>query len=345
MQRHDGLSLEALGWDEARASAFARVAGKGLVPGRVALESTHVYRVLTAEGERLAHVAGRFRHRAASRRDFPAVGDWVALRQDANAARAVIEAILPRTSRFSRKVAGAETEEQVVAANIDVIFLVSGLDEELNLRRIERYLVVARESGAAPVILLNKADLDPDHADRAREVATAAGDVPVLSISSRTGDGFDALDAYLQPGRTVALLGSSGVGKSSIVNRLVGRELLATRDVRARDSRGRHASTVRQLVILPTGAIVIDTPGLRELQLWDASANMPAAFDDIEAIAAACRFRDCRHDQEPGCAVKEAVEEGRLPAERLANYHKLAGELRRLEERQRERERERGRGR
>jgi ribosome biogenesis GTPase len=255
----------------------------------------------------------------------------------------VIEAILPRRSRFSRKVAGAETEEQVVAANVDVVFLVSGLDEELNLRRIERYLVVARESGAAPVILLNKADLAADPAGHAREVAVAAGDVPVLAISSRTGAGFERLGEYLQPGRTVALLGSSGVGKSSIVNRIVGRDLLPTREVRVHDSRGRHASTTRQLVVLPAGGIVIDTPGMRELQLWDAAGAVPAAFDDVEEIAAGCRFRDCRHAQEPGCAVKEAVAEGRLPAERLANYQKLVEELRRLEQRQRERERGRPR--
>jgi ribosome biogenesis GTPase / thiamine phosphate phosphatase len=323
------MELEPIGWTPVRAGEFAPHAAAGLVPGRVSLEHTHIYRVLTADGEVLARVAGRLRHHAATRADFPAVGDWVALEVPPQGGDARIHAVLPRQSRFSRRAAGDPAEEQVVAANIDTVFLVGGLDGDFNPRRIERYLLVAWDSGAAPVVVLNKADLVPDPGAMADEVRALAPAVPVHPVSCLSADdrwSVDVLRQYLGPGQTGALLGSSGVGKSTIVNRLIGFDLLRTRDVRISDSRGRHTSTSRQMVRLPGGGVLIDTPGMRELQLWETGEGLAGAFADIEALAAGCRFRDCRHRQEPGCAVRGAAEAGDLAPGRLESYHKLQDE-------------------
>ena len=320
------MDLTALGWTPRFAEAFAPYAAEGMVPARVALEHTHIYRIFAATGERLARVSGRLRHNAARRVDFPAVGDWVAIDPGALEADARINAVLPRFSRFSRRAAGDATEEQIVAANIDVVFLVSGLDGDFNPRRIERYLVVAWESGATPVVVLNKADLVDDPSAVAEEVRQLAIGVDVHAVSSRQPDTLAALRAYLGVGRTGALLGSSGVGKSSIVNGLIGHDLLRTRDVRESDSRGRHTSTARQLVLLPDHGVLIDTPGMRELQLWETGESLAGSFGDIDELAAGCRFRDCGHRTEPGCAVLAAVESGGLAPERLESYYKLAAE-------------------
>jgi ribosome biogenesis GTPase len=321
------LDLRRIGWDDRLNEAFAEHAQEGLVPARVALEHTHIYRVLTAQDELLARVAGRLRHRASARSDYPAVGDWVALELPRHDGDARIKTVLPRRSRFSRRAAGEPTEEQIVAANIDTVFLVAGLDGDFNPRRIERYLLVASESGATPVIVLNKADLAVDAEVNAAAVATLAPGVPVHVISCRVPDTLHALRQHLGPGRTGALLGSSGVGKSTIVNRLVGYDLLATREVRIADSRGRHTSTARQLVLLPgDGGVLIDTPGMRELQLWDTGEAAAGTFTDIDDRAVECRFRDCRHRQEPGCAVRAAVQRGDLPQGRLDSYLKLQDE-------------------
>lgn len=317
--------LEQYGWKAWFAAAFTEHAAAGRVPGRVVLEHTHIYRVATAGGEMLARVSGRLRHRAESRPDFPAVGDWLVV-EPIDDSEARIHAVLPRFSRFSRRAAGDATEEQVVAANIDTVFLIGGLDGDFNPRRIERYLVVAWESGATPVVVLNKADLVDDPARHVEEVQAVAPGVDVHAVTTRRPESLEALRPYLGVGRTAALLGSSGVGKSTIVNRLVGHDLLRTQDVRITDSRGRHTSTARQMVLLETGGILIDTPGMRELQLWDSGESMGDAFADIEALAAACRFRDCRHAKEPGCAVRAAVAAGELPAIRFESFQKLAAE-------------------
>jgi ribosome biogenesis GTPase / thiamine phosphate phosphatase len=321
------IDLARLGWSPRLDAAFDPYRTEGLVAARVALEHTHIYRVISEAGEALARVSGRLRHQAAARAEFPAVGDWVAIQPSDHDADARIVAVLPRHSRFSRRAAGDPTEEQVVAANIDTVFLVAGLDRDFNPRRIERYLLVATESGAAPVIVLNKADV-AEHAEAmADEVRALAGAAPVHAISCRVEGGVDVLRQYLGPGRTGALLGSSGVGKSTIVNRLIRRDLLRTHDVRESDSRGRHTSTARQLVMLDDGAgILIDTPGMRELQLWETGDAMMDAFGDIDTLADSCRFRDCRHRQEPGCAVRDAVDRGDISAGRLESYHKLRDE-------------------
>jgi ribosome biogenesis GTPase len=321
------MDLQLLGLTASLAEAFGPYARDGFTAGRVVSAHTHVYRVLTEAGEMLAEVSGRLRHEAAGPRDFPAVGDWVVLQARPEGGRAVIHGILPRRSRFSRKVAGSATEEQVVAANVDSVFLVAGLDGDFSPRRLERALVLAWESGARPVVVLNKADLGVGE-ERRREAAAAAPGVPVHAVSARTGDGLGALEAYLGSGQTVALLGSSGVGKSTLVNRLLGGGVQPTAEVRAGDDRGRHTTTHRELIVLPGSGMIVDTPGLREIQLWGGEEGLGEAFTDVGDLAAACRFRDCRHEGEPGCAVLEALSEGRLAAERLASYRKLGAEQR-----------------
>ena len=318
-------SLASLGWDEAREAEFQALGNEaGLTPGRVSLEHNHVYRVMTASGEVLAEAAGRIKHLATGRRELPTVGDWVALLEDPH--RSTIKSILRRRTVFSRKAAGRSTEEQVIAANVDVVFLVFALDKPVNARAIERYLAVASRSGARSILVLNKCELVDDVAAPLAEAASVAGGVPVHAVSTRAEPGVAALEAYLVAGQTAALLGPSGVGKSSIVNRLVGEELLDTGEVRDWDQRGRHTSVHRQLVVRAAGGLIVDTPGMRELQLWDTDDPVGETFAEIDALAGGCKFRDCLHDREPGCAVKAAVDSGALPADRYESYVKLLHE-------------------
>jgi ribosome biogenesis GTPase len=323
--------LATLGWDDAWAAAFAPHAAEGLHPARVAIEFNHIYRLYTDGGEVLAQHAGRFRVTAEHRHELSAVGDWVAARVRTDEPTATIEAVLPRRSRFSRKAAGDLTEEQVVAANIDVVFLVMALDRDYNPRRLERYLVLAHESGATPVVLLSKADLAADVAERVAEVTQLSPGTAVHAISAPAGQGLDVVRASLGPGRTGALLGSSGVGKSTLLNALVGTEVMKTQEVRAADSRGRHTTRHRHLIVLPGQGLLIDTPGMRELQLWDVTDALKDTFEDVEALAPDCHFTNCRHLEEPRCAVKAAVDEGRLAPARLESYRKLQEELRSLD--------------
>lgn len=323
------------------AQHWAALSTAGYDPARVALEYRGAYRLLTQFGEVPAVLSGQFRHQAQTPEDYPAVGDWVAVRLHDEASHATIDQVLPRRSQFARKMAGAKTAGQVVAANVDTVFLVSGLDHDFNLRRIERSLVLAWESLASPVIVLNKADCCADLETALADVASVAPGVPVVPISALSGSGLEPLAAYLQPGQTVALIGSSGVGKSTLTNALLGASVQATQAVRASDQRGRHTTTHRHLLPLPSGAMLIDTPGMRELQLWSTpegagslASGMEATFADVEALAEQCRFRNCRHQGEPGCAVQGAIALGDLDAARLRSYHKLQKEQRCLEERQ-----------
>jgi ribosome biogenesis GTPase / thiamine phosphate phosphatase len=325
--------LSTLGWDESLAEQFEADAANGLIAGRVAVQHRGAYDVLTELGELRCDVAGRLYEESGSAADLPAVGDWVAIAPRAEEDAGTIQAVLPRRTKFSRKTAWQASEEQVLAANVDVVFIVSSLNEELNLRRLERYLILARESGAQPVVLLTKSDLAHDDPVGARaSVVSVAADIPVHTLSSVTGEGIDTVRSYLRPGVTAALLGSSGVGKSTLVNRLVGNELLETQELRS-DGQGRHTTVRRELVQLPGGALVIDTPGMRELQLWVADEALEETFDDVTSLFEHCRFADCSHESEPGCAVKAALADGTLPQERWDSYLKLEAELAHLERR------------
>lgn len=322
------MALAELGWNEMFAKAFAELPSRiDVEPARVVIEFNHIYRVSLETGEIEATLAGRLKHRARRRSELPAVGDWVAVRKREGEDRGAIVAVLPRRSWFSRRMAGNVTDEQVVAGNVDTIFIVMGLDADFNRRRLERYLLLARESGAGPVILLTKPDLCADVPAHVAAVAALAGDVPVHVLSPKFNEGIGHLAAYLTPGRTGALLGSSGVGKTTIINKLMGEDTRKTREVREADSRGRHTTTHRELVTLPNGGLIIDTPGMRELQLWDVGEAVRETFDDIEVLAAGCHFTDCRHRDEPRCVVKAAVSDGRLATDRLESYLKLQDEL------------------
>jgi ribosome biogenesis GTPase len=313
------MTLEALGWSERRRAEFADHAAEGLLPGRVVGEHRSHYRVATDSTELTAGTTGRFRNTVVQRSDLPGVGDFVAMRLATGDGPATIAAVLPRITALVRKASG-ETRPQLLAANVDVVFIVTAPDGDFNLPRIERYLALVRESGAAPVIVLNKADLTNDVIATVGQIAAIAPGIPVHAISARTGDGIRDLERYFDGSRTVGLIGSSGVGKSTLTNELLGRAAQATQEVRAHDSRGRHTTTHRQLFALPQGGAIIDTPGMRGIELWTTEKAVDINFDDIEALAAQCKFRNCLHDSEPACAVRDAVGRGDLEAKRVADY-------------------------
>jgi len=328
-------SLSALGWTPEWESAFQDLNHAGVEPARVLEEQKRLFRVGAAGGEHLAVLSGRLQEATARTVGRPAVGDWVAV--EVASGRSRVHAVLPRRTALVRQAVFGRTVPQVVAANVDSVLIVTSLNSDFSPRRLERYLALVWESGARPVVVLNKADLCADVARRAAEAGAVAPGVPVVALSARTGDGLDGLAPYVGRGETTALVGSSGVGKSSLVNRLAGETLQVVREIRVRDDRGQHTTTSRQLLRLPGGALLIDTPGLRELALWDAGEGLGATFRDIEEIAARCRFRDCSHDGEPGCAVRNALRTGALDAERYLGYEKLRREQAHLERKQDER--------
>lgn len=326
------MKRNELGWNDYLNNQFAPYEEQGYTVGRVMLEHKSIYRVETENGEYLAEVSGKYRFEAESREDYPAVGDWVVLSERPSERKATIQGLLPRFSKFSRKAAGLTTEEQIVAANVDTVFLVQSLNYDFNARRLERYLIMAWESGATPVIVLTKADLCEDVAARIKDVEAVALGVPVFAVSVKDETGLEELAPYFTTGKTVALLGSSGAGKSTLTNFLLGEEKQVIQEVRGDDDKGRHTTTYRELYLLPTGGLVLDTPGMRELQLWEADgATVGQSFQDVEELAEQCYFRDCKHENEPSCAVREAIREGTLEEARYQSYVKLQRELAYLE--------------
>ncbi len=319
------MNLDLLGWSEELALSFAPFAVQQLQVGRVARQHKQIYTLYTEAGEISAKISGKFRYQVQSSEDLPCVGDWVVISAPTDQT-ATIQHLLPRRTLFSRKVTGDTTDVQLIAANLDSVFLVCGLDHDFNLRRIERYLVMIWESGARPIIVLNKVDIGEQIEQRLLDLEAIAVGIPIIQISALRDQGLDELTPWLQPGQTVALLGSSGVGKSTLTNQLMGEPIQAVQAVRADDSRGRHTTTSRQLICLPSGAVLIDTPGLRELQLWTTQTVVSTAFNEIEALARHCRFRDCQHQQEPGCAVQAALANSQLELQRLQSYLKLRKE-------------------
>jgi ribosome biogenesis GTPase len=314
--------LKDLGWTVELTRAFGKYDGR-YVPGRVACRQKTAWEVFTNGGSVMAGISGALRRIGS----FPAVGDFVVLFPGPGGGTSTIVDILPQKTRITRGSSGREGTDQVIAANIDQVFIVTAAGRDLNVRRIERYLAITHASGARPVIVINKSDLVPDAALLTAEILPVSPGIPVIAVSALSGEGLDRLGEYLLPGTTIALLGSSGVGKSSLINRLLDRPVQVTSAIRDYDGKGRHTTTVRQLFVLKSGALMIDTPGLREVGIGTASAGIPETFPDILELAGGCRFRDCSHTEEPGCVVQAAVRNGILSPARLENYRRLAREL------------------
>jgi ribosome biogenesis GTPase len=326
-QREDfQVLIQDLGWDAYFEALWSEGAQDGCVPGRVVSQQRGLWRVVGDFEECWAEPSGKFRKESESGGDWPAVGDWVSAEIRESQTTALIHHVLTRRSRFVRKVAGKQIEEQVIVANIDVALIVAAMDGDFNVRRIERYLAQCWESGAHPAIVLNKADACENPRELLTEIEGIAMGAAVFLVSAKTGEGLEALEASFKKGQTIVLLGSSGVGKSTLVNRLLQEERQTTHEVRESDSRGRHTTTSRELFMLPSGTMIIDTPGLRELQLWNAAEGLTQTFADVDELAGQCRFTDCQHQSEPGCAVQGALASGILDAERLESWRKLRRE-------------------
>ncbi|MCC7374102.1 MAG: ribosome small subunit-dependent GTPase A [Verrucomicrobiales bacterium] len=330
------VDLLDLGWDADWEKAFGPHRADGLIPGRVATEDRQAFAVVTELGELPARIAGRMIQAIDSTEAWPKVGDWVAVAAKPVPSRSVLHHVLPRRTTLIRKAAGRETAPQVLATNVDTAFIVQALDQTFNARRLERFLVMVHEGGSQAVVVLNKADLADDLEARVAEARVSAGAVPVVTVSARTRRGLGELRAFLRQGRTCVFVGTSGVGKSSLINRLYGEAVQATLDVREEDGKGRHTTTWRELILLPGGGLVIDTPGMREFHLWMADGGLSEAFPDVAELALKCHFRACSHLKEERCAVRAAVTSGRLSPERFEAFRKLRGELDYLAQERRE---------
>lgn len=336
------MNLDVLGWTPFFQEHFTSYSPLGFIPARVVSEHKNLYQVHAGHAEFIAEISGKLHYQALSRKDFPVVGDWIALQPPATEGVAIIHALLPRKTVFSRKAAIGSSkrptqngaDEQILGANLDTILIVNGLDRDFNLQRIERYLTLVYNSGASPVIVLNKADLCADMETHLSSVEAIAFGVPIHVLSAKEQHGLAALRTYLVPGKTVALLGSSGVGKSTIINALLGEARQYVQTISDHVGKGRHTTTNRMLIPLPNGGLIMDNPGLRELQLWGDEDTVQSSFADIEAFALQCRFKDCQHGNEPGCAVQAAIKTSQLDARRLRSYQKQKKELSFIEQTQ-----------
>ena len=336
------MNLEELGWDPFFENHFEPYRKKGFSPARICLEERNLYTAYSEMGELTGRVTGRFRHIARSKSDFPAVGDWVIIKGNPKTQKMTIHGILPRKTKFSRKVITTEgnvTDEQVISANIDTVFLMIGLDADFNMRRIERYLTLVQESGARLVMVLNKTDLCQNVYELIKEVKSITTAVPIHAVSALNKEGLEQLDTYIGTGQTVTLVGSSGVGKSTLINSLLGEERQPVGDVREKNGKGRHITVKRELIPLPGGGMFIDNPGMRSISLWGEKDGLDETSEDITELAKKCKFTDCQHKTEPGCAINEALENGTLDKERYSNYLKLQKELRILAVRKEQRAR------
>lgn len=329
-------NLEVIGWNIFFQEHFQALNIPNSIPARVISESKNSFKIYSEHGVLTAEIAGKMRYQDKGENSYPAVGDWVAVKPIIAEKKAIILSVLPRKSKFSRKVTGERTEEQIVSANIDTVFIVSGLDggRNFNLRRVERYLTLAWNSGATPVIVLNKVDLCSDVEKFIASIEDIAPGISVHAVSARERTGLDALRNYLTKGSTAAFLGSSGVGKSALINALLGEEKQETGEIRQDDHMGRHTTTRRELILLPFGGVMIDTPGMREIQMWAGEEGLQGAFNDIERLSKKCRFSDCNHDTEKGCAVRAAIKRGELDPARLESYRKIHKELKYLASRE-----------
>lgn len=326
-------NLRDLGWNAYFENEFQSLQSKELKPGRVSRVNKQSCNLITDAGEFVGEVSGKFHFNAEQASDYPAVGDWVAARILQDEGKALIEFVLKRKNKFSRKEAGAKTVEQIIAANIDYLFCMSSLNQDINLRRIERYLTLALENEVVPIIILTKSDLCDDVDAKISEVKSIGGNTPVHAISALSKTGLSDLSQYLMSNRTVALTGSSGVGKSTFINSFLGSEKMNVSSISLYKDKGRHTTSYRELIVLPEGGLIIDTPGMRELQMWEGSMGVSETFQDVEKYIGQCRFSDCKHDTEPGCAIKDAIERGEFDHDRFKNYLKLQREIRFFEKR------------
>jgi len=332
------MNLKQLGYTPFFEAYFNEYASEGQIVGRVAIQNLSNYTIFTELGELTGEISGKLRfdveNETAEVKGFPAVGDWVLIKPYPNEGKAIIDKILPRRNKFSRKEAGEKTKEQIVAANIDSVFIVNALNQDFNLRRLERYLTVVMENEINPIIILSKADLTDNLDEKIEQVREVVGGAAIHAISVKNNTGLDELSQYFENNKSVAVLGSSGVGKSTLINTLFGEEVAFVQEISDSSNKGKHTTTHRELMVLPQGGVIIDTPGMRELQLWDGGEGITETFDDLEELALQCKFTDCKHKNEPGCAIQQAIEKGDIDETRLKSYQKLKREVEYMESKQ-----------